>query len=149
MAYIQYMTLADILNQQDRYDINKILFFATTDDKTLVVKDTNLFTIYMRYLQDYIGIVRVSDALRRYYKYKPHLLSSDLYGTPNLAWLILMLNFQECPSKFYLKSTMRVIPAEYLDRVYDTIVTRSNDKLQKNWNQFLPNVDGTDNPMPE
>ena len=143
-----YMTLDDVIEKEDRYDINKILFFSMTEDRTLVVKDTNLFTIYMRYLQQYIAAFKISKALRQYYRFRPDLLSTDLYGTPNLAWLLLTLNYQECASKFRLKSTVRIIPAQYLAQVYDTIVTKSTDKLAANWDEFLLNVDGTDNPAP-
>lgn len=148
MSTPTYMTLDDVLTKEDRYDVNKVLFFAMTDDKTLVVKDTNLFTIYMRYLQQYVVTYKISKALRQYYRFRPDLFSTDLYGTPNLSWLILSLNGQECASKFRLKSTVRIIPAKFLANAYDTIVTKSSDKLSANWNEFLLNVDGTDNPAP-
>lgn len=146
---ITYMTLDDVINKQDRYDINKILYFTTTEDRTLVVRDSNLFTTYLRYLQQYIVRFRVSKAHRQYYRFRPDLLSTDLYGTPNLAWLLIMLNDQECASKFRLKSTVKIIPTEYLSQVYDTIVTKSTDKLNANWNEYLANVSTTDDPLPE
>lgn len=131
-------TLEDIINHQDRYDLNKVIMYTTTDDGSMIIPDTNLFQIYRRYINPYIGTYKVSDKLRTYYRYKPHLLSADVYGTPELAWLLLMLNDRECPSKFTLKSTIRLIPAPYLASLYDTIVTKSNAKLEKNWNEFLP-----------
>ena len=139
-----YKTLDSIINLQDRYDFNKILFFTTTDDESLVIPDTDLFTIYRRYIVPYVETYTVSDAQRSYYRYKPYLLSNDIYGTPSLAWLILMLNYQECASKFRIKSTIQLIPATYLNSLYDTIVTKSSDKLQLNWNEFLTKVDDTD-----
>ena len=51
-----------------------------------------------------------------------------------------MLNDRECPSKFYLKNTVKLIPVEALDNVYDTIVTKSSDKLKANWNVYLRQV---------
>ena len=57
-----------------------------------------------------------------------------------LGWLILMLNDRECASKFYLKSTVHLIPVEYLNNVYDTIVTKSNTRLKQNWNTYLRKV---------
>lgn len=133
-------TLDDIINRDDRFDVNKITFFTQTDDKTLIIPDKNLFEIYMRYIRGYVGTFRVSKAEQRYYRFRPQLLSLDVYGTPALDWLILMLNDRECPSKFYLKNTVKLIPVEALDNVYDTIVTKSSDKLKANWNVYLRQV---------
>lgn len=133
-------TLDDIINRDDRYDINKITFFTQTEDKTLIIPDTNLFQIYMRYIKQYVDTYKVSEAEQRYYRFRPQLLSLDVYGTPSLDWLILMLNDRECPSKFYLKNTILLIPIEYLTNVYDTIVTKSSDKLKANWNRYLRQV---------
>lgn len=133
-------TLDDIINRDDRFDVNKITFFTQTDDRTLIIPDKNLFEIYMRYIRGYVGIFRVSEAEQRYYRFRPQLLSLDVYGTPALDWLILMLNDRECPSKFYLKNTVKLIPVEALDNVYDTIVTKSSDKLKANWNVYLRQV---------
>ena len=130
-------TLDQIINRRDRFDINKVLFYTVTDDGTLIIPDTNLFQIYRRYINPYIGTYKVTKAQREYYRYKPHLLSSDIYGTPELAWLILMLNDRECPSKFTIKSTIKLIPEPYLVNLYDTIVTKSNGKLESNWNKYL------------
>lgn len=130
-------TLDDVINFKSRYDLNKVLFFTQTDDKSLIIPDTNLFTIYRRYINPYIGTYKVSSKQREYYRRKPYLLSADTYGTPDLGWLILMLNDQECASKFYLKSTIKLIPGTYLEQLYDTIVTKSNGRLEANWNEYL------------
>lgn len=133
-------TLEDIINRQDRFDANKVVMFTVTDDGSLIIPDTNLFQIYRRYINPYIGTYKVSQKLREYYRNKPRLLSADVYGTPELAWLILMLNDRECPSKFTIKSTIRLIPTTYLTALYDTIVTKSTTKLEQNWNTFLPMI---------
>lgn len=137
-------TLDELINHQNRFDINKVTFFTTTDDGTLIIPDTNLFTIYRRYINPYIGTYTLTKAQRAHYRYKPYLLSTDVYGTPELGWIILMLNDQECASKFRLKSTIRLIRGDYLNELYDTIVTKSNDKLEKNWNKYLTLVDKID-----
>jgi len=133
-------TLDDIINREDRYDINKITFFTQTDDKTLIIPDKNLFEIYMRYIRPYVATYKVSDAERQYYRFKPYLLSLDVYGTPSLGWMVMMLNDRECASKFYIKQTVRLIPVEYLNNVYDTIVTKSATRLQTNWNRYIRRV---------
>jgi len=133
-------TLDDIINREDRYDINKITFFTQTDYKTLNIPDKNLFEIYMRYIRPYVATYKVSDAERQYYRFKPYLLSLDVYGTPSLGWMVMMLNDRECASKFYIKQTVRLIPVEYLNNVYDTIVTKSATRLQTNWNRYIRRV---------
>lgn len=133
-------TLDDIINKNDRYDINKITMYTATDGGELIIKDTDLFATYMRFIWPYARKYRVSDYQRRYYRCRPHLLSYDVYGTPELVWLIIMLNDQECPSKFRMKATVNLIPVEQLSVLWDTILTRSNDELQANWNKYLPQV---------
>lgn len=134
-------TLDDLINRQDRYDINKITFFTMTADEDLIIQDTTLFQVYRRFVSQYVGNYSVPERYRSYYQFKPHLMSADVYGTPELAWLIMALNDQECPSKFTLKSVVKLVPASALAQLYDTIVTKSNGKLTKNWNQYLPKLD--------
>lgn len=136
-----FKTLDDIINEVNRYDYNKIVFLTQTEDKDLIIRDTDLFATYMRFIEPYIATYKVSDAQRSYYRYKPYLLSQDLYETPALGWMILMLNDRQCASKFTIKSTINLIPKTYLNELYDTIVTKSNTKLEKNWNIYLPLVD--------
>jgi len=136
------VTLQDVIDSRDsRYDMNNVTFYALTDDKSLLIKDTDLFQIYRRYMLPYIGTYSVTKEQRRRYLTKPKLLSADVYGTPDLDWLILMINDQECASKFRMKSTVKLIPSDSLAELYDTIVTRSNMRLQENWNRYLPAID--------
>ena len=139
-----YKTLDDIINENSRYDINNVIFYTLTEDKSLIIRDNDLFTIYRRFINPYVGTFNVTVSQREHYKCKPYLLSADVYGTPNLGRLVLMLNDQECASKFYLKSTVQLIPMAYLEEMYDTIVTRSNDRLQENWNKYIPQISTTD-----
>lgn len=134
-------TLDDLITRQDRYDLNKITFFTMTDDQSLIVQDTTLFQIYRGYVSNYVATYTVPKKYRQYYRFKPRLLSADIYGTPELSWLILMLNDRECPSKFTIKSTIRLVPANRLAELYDTIVTRSNNRLTANWNEYLTQLD--------
>lgn len=138
MAVIK--TLDDIIGKNDRYDINKITFFTPVADGSLIIQDFTLFKTYMRFINNYVYTYNVSKDQRNYYRGKPDLLSQDIYDTPELSWLILTLNDKECPSKFRLKSTIRLIPAPSLATVYDTVVTRSTDKLNQNWNTYLTKV---------
>jgi len=140
MADTVMKTLDDIINRDDRYDINKIMFYKATDDNTLVIEDLTIVDIYYKFLLGYIAPYDVSRSQREYYRGKPYLLSLDVYGTPALAWLILKMNDRECASKFYLKATINLIPASTLSTIYDQLVTKSAKRMRANWNKYLKMV---------
>lgn len=133
-------TLDDIINKNDRYDLNKISMYQYAIDDSLIIYSTDVFRLYYRFIRNYVEPYKISQIQRDYYYSKPHLLSQDIYGTPELAWLILRLNDQECPSKFRLKSRIYLIDPTTLSNLYDTVITRSTDKVKENWNEFLPAV---------
>ena len=147
MAKVQYKTLNDIINTENRYDVNGITIFTKTEDGDLIIRDTDLFTIYMRYIEPYITTYTVTKEQREKYARKPEWLSQDIYGTPELSWLLIMLNDMECASKFYLKSTVKAIPPDNLGNNYDTVITRSNTKVTRNWNQFIPEISPTEDDL--
>ena len=134
-------TLDDIINEEDRYDINRVTYFTITEDGTLVIPDTNVFEIYRRYINPYVVTYKVTKRQREYYRNKPYLLSTDVYGTPKLAPLILLLNDRECASKFNIKQTIKLIPLDTLNELYEFIATKSTDRLEKNWAEYLSKVD--------
>ena len=133
-------TLDDIIKREDRYDFKKIMFYAQTDDKELIVQDKTLLDVYWPLIRNQIRTYAVQKKERTYYRFKPHLLSLDVYGTPSLYWLILMMNDRECPSKFYLKQTVNLIPASVIASAYSIISTRSTKHIQENWNTYLKQV---------
>ena len=133
-------TLDDLINLNSRFDINKVTYYTQTEDKTLIIPDTNLFQIYKGLINGYVRTYKVNEAQQEYYQFRPYLLSTDIYGTPALGWLILFLNDRECASKFYLKDSIRIIPKNFLEEIYDTIVAKANKELKKNWNGYLAKV---------
>ena len=38
-------TLNDIINREDRYDLNQVLLYTVTEDGSLVIPDKNIFEI--------------------------------------------------------------------------------------------------------
>ncbi len=128
-------TLDQLLNSSSRYDINKITYYTLIDD--LVIPETTVFDVYMRYIEDYIGEFKVSDKQREYYKFKPDLLANDIYGTSELSWLVLRLNDIDCASRFKIKRKIKLISPDNLDELYDSIIAKAGDKLKANWNEFL------------
>ncbi|MDE6041887.1 MAG: hypothetical protein K2F99_09950, partial [Muribaculaceae bacterium] len=118
-------TLGDIVNREDRYDIKQISFYKRSDDGELITVDKTLLDVYMPLVRSYVVKYAVLDKEREYYKYKPQLLSLDVYGTMSLFWLIMQLNDRECPSKFYLRREIYLIPASVLAKAYTIISTKS------------------------
>lgn len=135
---IDFKTLDDLIETQTRFDVNNVTMFTMTEDKSLIIADTDLFTIYAKYITPYISTYTVTKEQREKYAHKPEWLSRDIYGSPELAWLLIRLNDMECASKFYLKSTIKTIAPDDLNDLYDTVITRSNDRITKNWNQYIP-----------
>ena len=136
-------TLDDIINRVDRYDINNVTYFTKTEDGTLIIPDKNVFDTYIRFVRPYVKIFQVEPKHRRVYQFHPHLLSLDVYGTPSLEWLILMLNDRECPSHFYLKSTVKLIPKEIISTVFNMVATREAEALERNRNKYLTQIGDT------
>lgn len=58
-----------------------------------VVNMFNLYEKYYELLLDYATIVVLTDEEYRKYRYNPRLLSKDLYGTPELHYMLLRLNY--------------------------------------------------------
>lgn len=138
MAVIK--TLDDIVNRDDQYDINKITLYQMSGDGAFVIIGSTLYDLYYGYIQQYIGEYRVTDAQQRYYQCKPHVLSTDVYGTPDLAWLILRMNNRDCPSRFYLKQTVKLIPKNMIQDLFQVLTSKAGDKINKNHNKFLKRV---------
>ena len=130
-------TLDDIINREDRYDIEKVGFYSITDDHELVTLDSTLIDLYMKYVREYVGLYRVSKKEREYYRFRPQLLSLDIFGTSSLDWLIMKLNDKECSSKFYIKSTIRLVPKNVIEELYTTIATKSRHPITQNRNDYL------------
>lgn len=131
-------TLDDIINTTSKYDMNNITYYTATGDSSLIIPDTDVFSIYSRFINTYVGSYSVTPKQRERYRYRPDILSRDVYGTPRLDWLIMRLNDRECPSEFKLKTTVKLIPTTALDSLYDSIVTKSTQALTENWNTYLP-----------
>ena len=130
-------TLDDIVNRQDPFDVNNISYYQMSADGTLVIMAQTLYDVYYKYIMPQVGEYKVTPAQQKYYRCKPYLLSADIYGTPDLGWFIMKLNNRDCPSKFYLKPTIRIIPRDRVVTLFNTLTTKAGDKLTKNHNKYL------------
>lgn len=62
-------------------------------DEKFVVNMNNVFEKYYELLTDYSVTVKLTHDEYLRYKFKPRLLSKDLYGTYDLHYLLLKLNY--------------------------------------------------------
>lgn len=138
MAVIK--TLDDIVNREDQYDVNNMTYYQMSGDGAFVIMGGTLYDTYYRYIIPYVAEYNVTSAQQKYYRSKPHLLSADIYGTPDLAWLIMKLNNRESPSRFYLKQTVRLIPKEHIQTLFSTLYSKAGDRITKNHNKYLKKI---------
>lgn len=130
-----YKTLQSLIDYTDIYDINSATFYTTVDH--MVVKSTTSFQKFYPYVKEYIQIYKVTKEQREKYRYRPDLLSTDIYGTPLLGWFIMWMNGQECPSKFRIKQTIALVPPDQVQELFITIKSKNNKKLEENWTKHL------------
>lgn len=138
---MEYKTLAEILERDDRYDVNKITYFTHTDDEDLIIPDLNLIDKYRRFIAPYIVQYTMTKRERNFYRYRPYQLAYDVYGTPDLGLMIMILNDKECPSKFILRKRISLIPPNRIGELYETITTRSSERLEDNWAEQLKDME--------
>lgn len=138
MAVIK--TLDEIVNREDQYDINKVTMYHMTGDGSRIIMNETLYDTYRGFIDQYVQEFSVTSAQRRYYRGKPFLLSADIYNTPDLAWLIMKLNNRDCPSRFYLRQTVRLVPVNQIQGLVNTLISRGGDRVEKNHNKYLKRV---------
>lgn len=131
-----FKTLDDIIGEQNRYDMNNVTFYRLDETGGLIVPDMTLFDIYYRLIVGYVTIYNTTEDNRARYRGRPYLMSQDIYGTPQLGWLIMKLNDRECPSRFTLGRTVRIINPLTLPRVFDMLSNKSAGSLEDNQVRF-------------
>lgn len=132
-----YKTLDEIMNIDDRYNINKITFLTHTEDGTLIIPDYNLIDKYRRFIAPYVTRYVLTDKQRDFYRYRPYQLAYDVYGTHALGLLVLILNDKECASKFKLKRYVKLLPPDTMAEIYEGLASRGSSKLEDNWSEQL------------
>lgn len=132
-----YKTLSELLERDDRYDVNKITYFTHTEDGDLIIPDLNLIDKYRRFIAPYVVQYVMNKKERDFYRCRPYQLAYDVYGTPDLGLMIMILNDKECASKFVLKKRISLIPPNRIGELYETITMRSSDRLEDNWTKEL------------
>ena len=127
-----YKTLDDVIDAEVRCDINNFVFLKLSDDGTLIIPDTSLLVMYYPLIQNSIASVTVTMAQRKEFRCKPQILSTRIYGTPFMDWVLLQLNDRDCASHFHIGRYLRLIPPNDLNSVLELLSSKSAERREDN-----------------
>ena len=113
------------------------------EDYCLHEKESFLNIISYNILDDYLDelkliskTVELSDTEYIKYLYKPRILAYDIYGDPELFFIILKLN-NLCSSKEFNLKKLKLIPKNTLLEVLSLIYNSEKNVLQRNSNTII------------
>ena len=92
---------------------------------------TNVLYDYEEELRDLSVFIKLTDVERIKYKYKPYLFAYDLYGTREIAFIIMMLNGIIDPKEFDYNK-IRVLRYNELTTIINRIGAINEDYINKN-----------------
>jgi hypothetical protein len=113
-------TLDDLINYSTLYDIRK--YSKIKDINGINVIDETLFDVYYNLFKGLIQRVTTLPEHKKY-NYNPKWLSKDLYGTPDLDWLLLRVN-NSAPSRFKTESKINYIHPDDIDTIFDILASK-------------------------
>ncbi len=115
--YNKYAILSDRISVNDNYSI--------------IVALKNVIYDYEEELKKLACTVEMTDDEFLKYKYKPKLLSYDLYGTVELYFIILFLN-NTCDIKEFNLQTIKLLKKESLMEFLEAVYNAESDYLNFN-----------------
>ena len=92
---------------------------------------TNVLYDYEEELRDLSVFIKLTDVERIKYRYKPYLFAYDLYGTREIAFIIMMLNGIIDPKEFDYNK-IRVLRYNDLTAIINRIGAINEDYINKN-----------------
>ena len=101
------------------------------DEDSIEVPYDNALYMYLDELKNASMLVSLDDGQYTRYKYRPDLLSFDLYGTMEYDYVLLALNDIISP-KYFDKKVIRVIHADYIQQLVSLIADSESDYIQLN-----------------
>lgn len=103
---------------------------TNSNDEKFIINITNIFEQYYEILLENTVIVTLTDDEYLKYRFKPKVLSFDLYGTVELHYLLLRLNHVYSVINFDF-TELRVFNTNILDLLNEILVLE-NDNLIEN-----------------
>lgn len=71
---------------------NFSIFSKSITNDNLIYGISNLFDEYMEFIKPYAKLLKLTDAEKLKYKYKPKLMAYDIYENTECDWILLSLN---------------------------------------------------------
>lgn len=103
---------------------------ANTKGEKYVVLMNAIFEKYYSLMLEHSVVVELTDEEYHKYRYKPRVMSTDLYGTPELHFLLLRVNHLVSITEFDLK-VMRVFEQDIVS-ILNEIIIHENDNYIDN-----------------
>ena len=86
----------------------------------------NVFTLMSKYryhVKKYARVYQMNDVDAQKYRYKPYMLSNDLYGTIELAPLIMHVNHMTSVTEFKdLEQGIKLFSSDFIDFLNEVLV---------------------------
>lgn len=115
-------TLQDLIDYTTLYDVRK--YSRIIDADGVKVIEETLLDVYFKLIEPYIQRVRTLNEHKKYNN-NPKWLSTDLYGTPDLDWLLIKINC-ESPSRFKIEEKINYIHPDDIDTIFDILASKLN-----------------------
>lgn len=128
-------TLSDLIRYgyTSAYSIQSLSLFYKDND--IIYLDKLVYQKYDKLIMNMAQNIELTDEEINKYKYSPELLSSDLYGTPNLSHLILYIN--RCPAYSFKRKNIKLIQPSYIEKIFQKIIEHEQNNLNKNYRETL------------
>lgn len=108
--------------REDRFNIAHIVDSKpiTFKDRLIFLNRSNKLNGYMNKIKQECHLIDLTDEEFKKYKYKPKLMSYELYDTPELWFLLLRINSMLDPSEFTRKRIYILKPeaVDLINRIY-------------------------------
>lgn len=130
-------TLSDFVRYgyTSSYSIQSISLFYKDKENDIIYLDKLVYQKYDGLIMSMSQNVELTDDEINKYKYSPELLSSDLYGTPNLSHLILYIN--RCPAYSFKRKNIKLIQPSYIEKIFQKIIEHEQSNLNKSYRETL------------
>lgn len=133
-------TLSQFIALKDSDQItyrNFSILERSLSDPNIVYSINNVIYDYMDELKSYCKLVSVSDLDKIKYKYKPKLLSYEIYGSTEAYFMILAMNGMCNVKEFDLKDNIfKALSPSDMIRLINTIHKAESEHLKINRNRL-------------
>ena len=109
--------------------------FDSEGENKIDVPYDNILYMYLDELKSLSMKVKLNSTEMDRYKYRPDLLSYDLYGTTQYDYILLALNDIISP-KYFDKEIVNIIDADYIELIVSSITDAEDEYIQLNRSQY-------------